>query len=237
MSARTLTRPAGMPYRQLAGQFDVGQRLVGGRVQFIIVATDELTPVGRQLAHALSLHEEHSGTYWSLKYYEDNEASLAKQPVVFLGDSKVARTYSDVLPQRFSDYGTTCSFEGSKAVLSVETPNAVSVDELARLGRVVEGRAEELRHIAETTVIEQPGPAHAAAGKLGTAAGLTPPGVRVALALQPVFNASRGAIQFIVRTVNSRNRRRAYNRLQYRYVLDRFLAEEFNDFVAGVDGH
>jgi len=206
-------------------------------MQFIIVATDELAPVGRQLAHALSLHEEHSGTYWSLKYYEDNEASLAKQPVIFLGNSKVAQTYSEVLPQRFCDYGTTCLFEGSKAVLLVATPNAVSVSELARFSRVVEGRAEELRHIAETTVVEEPGHALAPIEKPGTTAGVTPPGVRIAVALQPVFNASRGAIQFIVRTVNSRNRRRAFNRLQYRYVLDRFLTDEFNDFIAAVDGH
>jgi len=206
-------------------------------VQFIIVATDELASLGRQLAHALSLHEEHSGTFWSLEYYEDNEASLAKQPVIFLGNGKVAQTYSEVLPQRFFDYGATCLFEGSKAVLVVETPSSVSVTELARLNRVVEGRAEELRHIAETTVVEEPGQALATAGKPGTPAGVTPPGVRVALALQPVFNASRGVIQLIVRTVNSRNRRRAYKRLQYRYALDRFLADEFNDFVAGVDGH
>ena len=206
-------------------------------MQFIIVATDELAPVGRQLAHALSLHEEHSGTYWSLKHYEDNEASLAKQPVIFLGDSKVARTYSEVLPQRFSGYDTTCSFEGSKAVLLVDTPNGVSVDELARFRRVVEGRAEELRHIAETTVVEEPGQAVEPTGKPGTTAEVTPPGVRIALALQPVFDVSRGVIQFIIRTVNSRNRRRAYNRLQYRYVLDRFLADEFNEFVGNVDGH
>ena len=206
-------------------------------MQFIIVATEELAPIGRQLAHALSLHEEHSGTYLSLKHYEDNEASLAKQPVVFLGDSKVARTYSEVLPSRFSDYGTTCSFEGSKAVLSVATPGAVSVDALSRFTRVVAGRAEELRHVGETTVIQEPGQAVELSSKPLAAAGVTPPGVRVALALAPVFDASRGVIELIVRTVNSRNRRRAYNRLQYRYVLDRFLVDEFNDFVDGVDGH
>jgi hypothetical protein len=198
-------------------------------LQFIIVAADDLAPVGRKLAHALSLHEAHSGTYWSLKHYEDNEATLGKQPVIFLGDSKVARSYIDVLPNRFSDYGTTCSFEGSKAVLVADTRGAVSVDDLARFARVVEGRAEEVRHIAETTALDL-------VDQSVVPVRVTPPGVRIALALQPVFNASRGAAQFIVRAATSLNRRRAYTRLQYQYVLDRFLTGEFDEFVAGVDG-
>lgn len=206
-------------------------------MQFIIVATDELATVGRQLAHALSLHEAHSGTFWTLKHYEDNEATLAKQPVIFLGESKVARSYKDVLPERFSDYGTACSFEGSKAVLVVHTPSVVSVEELAGFGRVVEGRAEELRHIAETTSTEESTQGARSAGTPITSAELTPPGVRVAVAMQPVFQAGRGAIQFVSRLVNSRGRRKAYTRLQYRYVLNRFLADEFSGFVAGVDGH
>lgn len=207
-------------------------------MQFIIVATDELAPLGRQLAHALTLHAEHSGTYWSLKHYEDNEASLGKQPVIFLGDSKVARTYVDVLPEQFAGYGTICYFEGPKAVLLVEKPTTVSVDDLARFGRVVKGRAEELRHIGETTAPDDPTPGtdlertdHA-----DIPTGLTPPGISIALALQPVFNASRGAIQFVLRAVNTGNRRREYNRLQYRYILDRFLAEQFDTFLSGVDG-
>lgn len=207
-------------------------------MQFIIVAEEDLAPLGRQLAHALSLHEEHSGTYWALKHYEDNEASLAKQPVIFLGDSDIASSYTEVLPVRFEGYGTTCSYEGAKAVLIVDNPESVSVEELARFGRVVEGRAEELRHIAATAIEKTPDEAGApqASTDGGTDGSVAPIGVRVALAVQPVFEAGRGAVDFVVRALNSRKRRRAYERLQYRYVLDRFLKEEFESFVDGVDG-
>ncbi|MEI5582304.1 MULTISPECIES: hypothetical protein [unclassified Agromyces] len=212
-------------------------------MQFIIVATDDLATLGRQLAHALSLHEEHSGTYWTLKHYEDNEASLAKQPVIFLGESKVSKPYTEVLPVRFADYGTTCRFEGAKAVLLADDPDSVSVDDLARFERVVEGRAEELRHIAETTnvpgVVEVEAQAETAGAQTPSVAVAhqIPVGVRVALAVQPLFDAGKGAVDFIVRAVNSGKRKRAYLRLQYRYVLDRFLKEEFEVFVAGVEGN
>lgn len=226
----------------LIGLGNISRRLGASRVQFIIVAADDLAPLGRQLAHALSLHEEHSGTYWTLKHYEDNEATLAKQPVIFLGESKVAKSYTEVLPVRFADYGTTCWFEGAKAVLFVDDPDSVSVDDLARFERVVEGRAEELRHIAETTTAaevegEASGEAVQPEAASVAVASETPVGVRVALAVQPVFEAGKGAVDFVVRAVNSGKRKRAYLRLQYRYVLDRFLKDEFEDFVAGVDGN
>ena len=68
-------------------------------MQFIIVANDDLTPMGRQLAHALSMQPSHSGALWTVKHYRDNEAQLdGKQPVIFLGDNEVARSYVAVLP-------------------------------------------------------------------------------------------------------------------------------------------
>ena len=209
-------------------------------MQFIIVAEDDLAPLGRQLAHALSLHEEHSGTYWTLKHYEANEASLAKQPVIFLGESKVAKSYTDVLPVRFSDYGTTCWFEGAKAVLFIDAPNNVGVEDLARFERVVEGRAEEIRHIAEiATAGGEKGASAEGSGSQSpvvAVASEAPVGVRLALAVQPVFEVGKGTLGFIVRAVKSGKRKRAYLKLQYRYVLDRFLKEEFENFVAGLEG-
>jgi hypothetical protein len=211
------------------------------RVQFIIVAEDNLAPLGRQLAHALSLHEEHSGTYWTLKHYADNEASLGKQPVIFLGENSVSKSYSDILPMRFSDYGTTCWFEGPKAVLFADNHDNVSVEDFARFERVVVGRAEELRHIAQTAALDIEGDiVEEESGQSTTPvsiASIAPVGVRMALAVQPVFEAGKGAVEFIVRALHSGKRRRAYLRLQYRYVLDRFLKDEFEPFVAGVDGN
>ena len=59
-------------------------------MQFIIVADDDLAPLGRQIAHALSNQKTHSGAFWSVKHYKDNEAQLdGKQPVIFLGDHEL----------------------------------------------------------------------------------------------------------------------------------------------------
>lgn len=209
-------------------------------MQFITVAPEPLAPLARRLAHALSMHDGHSGTYWSLKHYEDNESSLANQPVIFLGDSTIARSYRDVLPVRFSDFGTTCWLEGTKAVLIAEVPSRVSVDELSRFERVVLGRAEELRHIAEGSSGNS---AEKSLGKLETLDAKSSPGevdiplgVRVAIAFEPVVKAGRGAVDFLVRAVNSRNRKREYQKLQYRYLLDRFFKDEFEPFVAAISG-
>lgn len=184
------------------------------------------------------MHDGHSGTYWSLKHYEDNESSLANQPVIFLGDSAIARSYTDVLPVRFSDFGTRCWFEGTKAVLIAEVPSRVSVDELARLERIVLGRAEELRHIAGASSTETDGetPVKSITSGITPAEGDLPLGVRVAIATTPVVAAGRGLVKFVVRAVNSRNRKRAYLAAQYRYLLDRFLKEEFERFVTAIDG-
>lgn len=212
----------------------------GARVQIIIVAEDSLAPLGRQLAHALSLHEEHSGTYWTLKHYADNEASLGKQPVIFIGESGVSKSYTEIFPIRFSSYGTTCWFEGAKAVLSVDNPVNVSVEDLRSFERVVVGRAEELRHIAEIAALEAGdeflGDASRQPTTSATVASSMPIGAQISLALQPVFEAGKGAVEFIVRKLNSGKRKRAYLRLQYRYVLDRFLKDEFEAFVGSVDG-
>lgn len=209
-------------------------------MQFIIVADEDFADLSRQLAHALSLHEEHSGTYWTLKHYEDNEASLAKQPVIFLGDSKVAKSYTEVLPQRFSDYGTTCWFEGAKAVLAVSSRDAVSPDDLAGLQRVVEGRAEEIRHIAETAAVGDfsGSPSGTSESTISAVSGVgpVPLGVRVAVAAQPVVAAGLGVAHLLNNVMTAGRRKRAYLRLQHRYVLDRFLKDEFEAFVSGVDG-
>lgn len=207
-------------------------------MQFITVAPEPLAPLARRLAHALSMHDGHTGTYWSLKHYEDNESSLANQPVIFLGDSAVARSYTDVLPVRFSDFGTTCWFEGTKVVLIADMPSRVSVDELSRLERIVLGRAEELRHIAGASSAETGGEPPVKALTSGTipAVGELPLGVRVAIAATPVVVAGRGVVNFVVRTVNSRNRKRSYLTAQYRYLLDRFLKDEFERFVAAING-
>lgn len=209
-------------------------------MQFITVAPESLAPLARRLAHALSMHDGHSGTYWSLKHYQDNESSLANQPVIFMGDSELARSYTDVLPIRFADFGTTCWLEGSKAVLIADAPSKVTVDELARFELVVLGRSEELRHLAGGTVSGKGSSAAVTVPALTSGRSeevVEPPlGVRVAIAVEPVVKAGRGLAKFVVRAVNGRNRKRAYQLLQYRYLLERFLKDEFEHFVAGING-
>jgi hypothetical protein len=198
-------------------------------MQFIIVANDDLAPLGRQLAHALSIQKTHSGAFWTVKHYKDNEAQVdGKQPVVFLGDSEVAKSYVDVLPERFREFGTKCSFEGAKAVLIVDDPNDINHENIASLRRAVGDNQDELRRRAKSAAAAS---ATGVDGSVGASAVASVVGL---ILWAPVFV---GVIGYVVhRLMGARNRRKEYRKLQYEYVLSRFLKDEFEAYVGGVDG-
>ncbi|MCK9521481.1 MAG: hypothetical protein M0R76_00355 [Proteobacteria bacterium] len=198
-------------------------------MQFIIVASDDLAPLGRQLAHALSVQKTHSGAFWTVKHYKDNEAQLdGKQPVVFLGDNEVAKSYVDVLPERFRGFGTKCSFEGAKAVLIADEPDDVSHEDIASLKRAVEGNQEELRRRAASAAAAS---ATGAVGAMGASAVASAIGV---VLWAPVLV---GVVAYLVhRFMSARKRKQEYRKLQYEYALSRFLKDEFEAYVSGVEG-
>jgi len=198
-------------------------------MQFIIVANDDLAPLGRQFAHALSVQKTHSGAFWTIKHYKDNEAQLdGKQPVVFLGDNEVAKSYVDVLPERFRGFGTRCSYEGAKAVLVADEPEDVSHEDIASLKKAVEGNQEELRRRAASAAAAS---ATGAAGAVGASAVASAVG---AVLWAPVL---AGLIAYAIhRFMSARKRKQQYRKLQYEYALSRFLKDEFETYVGGIEG-
>lgn len=193
-------------------------------MQFIIVADDDLAPLGRQIAHALSNQKTHSGAFWSIKHYKDNEAQLdGKQPVIFLGDHELTRSYVDVLPERFRGYGARCHHEGSKAVLVAETPSDVGLGDLKELQAAVDQNQDELRRRAEA--------AGAGAGAVGAAAVASAVGVAIW-----GYGLAGLIVWAIKKYLSARKRRQEYSKLQYDYLLARFLVEEFEAYVTGIEG-
>lgn len=196
-------------------------------MQFIIVAHDDLAPLGRQVAHALSSQKAHSGAFWSVKHYKDNEAQLdGKQPVIFLGDHELSGSYLDVLPERFRGYGARCHHEGAKAVLVAETPTEVSLADLKELQAAVGQNRDELRRRGRAAEA-----AGAGAGVVGAAAMASVVGAAL-WGYGPV-----GLIVWaITKYFGARKRRQEYTKLQYDYLLSRFLVDEFESYVTGIEG-
>ncbi len=209
-------------------------------MQFIVVANDDLAPLGRQLAHALSVQKDHTGAFWTVKHYRDNEAQLGgKQPVIFLGDNEVANSYVDVLPQRFRAFGAKCAFEAAKAVLIAEEPESVSQKDIERLTEAVKGNQQELRQRAARAAARAAaaGAAAAAAGAgAGAAAGASLLAIGVAVTLWPTVVMGPAAWA-LLRYLSARKRKAEYRRLQYQYVLSRFLKDEFETYLGGIEGH
>lgn len=203
-------------------------------MQFTIVADDELAPLARQLAHALSLQEGHTGAFWTVKHYKDNEATLsARQPVIFLGDHELSRSYLDVLPSHFSDYGVSYYYEGAKAVLIADTPRFVLERELKVLQNIVEKTKAALKAREEEAA--QSGAAEE--GAAGTSAGF---GATVSAA---VFYPQAAKVFYdpllfggpITWFFNALERRQGYRKLQYEYVLASFLGNAFDAYVNGIE--
>jgi hypothetical protein len=225
----------------------------GDIVQFIIVADVEVEALGRELAHALSLQDRHDAALWSVKHYKDNEAQVVgKQAVIFLGDSEVAKSYAAFLPERFSAFGTKCAVGGSKAVLIAEDPNSVGLSDLRRLRRVVAKQRLEFRDGVEIEATHGTGDeahAHNTSAQAGPS-DMSPPegridatsvstlvstGAAVGIALESAQNAGNRLAWVIKRRLGERKRRKDYRQLQYGYLVTRFLGDEFDDYINGVE--
>ncbi len=193
-------------------------------MQFIIVSNDKLAPLARRLAHALSIQAAHTGTYWTVSYYKDNEATLGgSQPVIFLGKSEIADSYIYVLPEAFRRFGARCHFEGSKALLIAETPMTITRSDLDQIQEAV--LQNELRLQSRGEAATRSGDADSASN-VGAVAGL---------AVFPI--SPLAALAWPVKKIlSAQARRKEYHELQYDYLLSRFLDEGFESYVGGVEG-
>jgi hypothetical protein len=182
-------------------------------MQLIIVADEDLAPLARKLAHELSKDASYSGQFWSIQHFKNNEATIhPKQPVLFLGDHELSRQYIDILPERFCAHGTRCHHEKSKAVLLAVTPLSVSPEDLGNLKKTLDEDVAELQRRASQTK---------STIFIGLLAALGGP---IALFY---FIFSRGLEEL----KNSAE----YKRCQYDYLLKRFILEEFETYVLGLE--
>ncbi len=203
-------------------------------MQFIVVASEDLAGVARQFLHNLSLRSGHSGAFWPLTRYADNEAQLnSKQPVIFLGEDEISGCYIDMLPERFRGYGARCCFGGTKAVLVVDTPDWVSPSDLRHLRNKVQGVSSSDDAYAGDDFSRgfqySRAATAASAGVLGGVLGL---GLLGAVAV-PV--AAWIAAPGLYEGFSSYKWKEEYRQLQFQYVLQRFLEEEFDAFVGGIE--
>jgi len=159
-------------------------------------------------------------------HYKNNEATLdGKQAVIFLGENKVASSYISVLPERFRGYGTRCFYEGAKAVLVAEVPDAVSNDDIDDIRRTVERIIADL-HERRASVLGASVNGFVCGAALGAAAGvLVWPTVSILVLLTDLF----------LRWISAERRKQIYHGIQHEYVLSRFLKDEFGSFVEGVE--
>jgi hypothetical protein len=201
-------------------------------MQFIVTASEDLAPVARQFLHSLSLRSGHDGAFWSLKQYQDNEVQLnSKQPVIFLGENEISACYVDMLPEHFRAYGTRCLFAGSKAVLLAEPLKDVSPADIRNLRRVVHG--ESGPESVDDNGFDWGwgflgGRAVAgAAGVVGAAIGL---GVFLGAFAIPI---AASAVTWAA--CDGSKARTEYRQLQFQYVSQRFLKEDFDAFVSGIE--
>jgi hypothetical protein len=151
--------------------------------------------------------------------------------VIFLGDNEVARSYVDILPERFSGFGVKCAFEGAKAVLIADEPEYVSQKDIDNLEHAVKDNREELHRraasAAKVSAIGALGAGAVSASAFASVVGMTllPP------VLLGFFTAK--IINWFMR---ERKMKQVYVKLQYEYALSRFLKDEFETYIGGVEG-
>ena len=161
---------------------------------------------------------------WSL---QNRVAVLGVAGLLLLhGTWTALRMDVDVLPERFRGYGARCHHEGSKAVLVAETPSDVSLGDLKELQAALDQSQDELRRRAEAAEA-----AGAGAGAVGAAA------VASAVGVALWGYGLAGLIAWAIKKyLSARKRRQEYSKLQYDYLLARFLVEEFEAYVTGIEG-
>jgi hypothetical protein len=181
-------------------------------MQLIVVAKEDLADLARKLIHCISQIEEHSASFWTDKHYKDNEATLSgKQHVIFLGENEVSKSYSTILPERFSACGTKCYWGGSKALLTVKPLDIVNMKNLEEMSNVVKGKQAE---ISMKEYINNP-----------EMKGFFDDFIHIAAWIYSPLSE-------LYKYVSNKKRKIEYEHLQLDYVLVRFFDEEFSPFLA-----
>lgn len=195
-------------------------------MNFIVVtgSNEAIQRLGRQLAHGISLQKGHSASFWTEAHYRENEPTLdGKQPVIFLGKNSLADSYTNVLPERFRGYGTQCYYDGPKAVLCAEAPEDVTNDDIKEIKRAVEENLSDI-HRQSASI--------RSAGKIVSSGAV---GITAGYYIWPTVSILTILVEIIVIRMFSAKRRQAYHTIQHEYVLSRFLKDEFETFVHGIE--
>lgn len=184
----------------------------GIRMQIIIVADQDLADFGRRMSHAISSKEDCDAAFLTLKHYRDNETQISgRQPIIFLGDNDFTKPLTEDIPERFRAYRTKCWHDGGKAVLIADTPTSVSCEDMNEIGSAnmefhkgfIHHKDLDLFDFIETY------------GSLG-------PLFFVCLVSGPWW---------FWRLISDRQRAMEYRKLQYQYVVFRFIKDELENFI------
>jgi hypothetical protein len=190
----------------------------------VIVANDDLAPLARRLAHAFGQQKWHSAAFWTSQIYKANESRLKdKQAVIFIGENEFTESYIPALTKRFSAFGAACWTGNSKAVLITSQRNMVSPTDLATLRGEVKKNREEIRQKAATQLA-------------GATSG---PGIGTAILAEALAVVIFAPIPFtgwkVISSLLKRRKLKAdYRKLQYEYALSRFLRDELEAYLRGL---
>lgn len=200
-------------------------------MQFIIVADDDLEDIGRRMAHAIAKQGTYDGSFWTLKYYKDNEAQLqGSQPVIFLGENEITKALTEDIPTRFERYGTRCWYDGSKAILVAEDAR-FSIDEISDANGELQAKSCALR--SSELFLREP------AGFLFLGSRKWSLGRVVAEHNEYKLDPARysGFIGYATRDFQEVDRLiddDVMRKFQYEYVANRFIVGEMDQFVSEV---
>jgi len=187
-------------------------------MNIIIVASDELDTVARKLAHAISLLPDHSASFWTEKHYKDNESTLGgKQRIIFIGENKVSSSYKEILKEEFSAYETTCRRDGSKALLIVTESKMRNSEELEAFKSMLKNKRAELAKRDDY--------------KNNQFWKYIIGGSAFWLLLGPIGVALAGLGMFGKTLKDGHKNAKEYTKMQYEYLILRFMDEVFPDFV------
>lgn len=127
----------------------------------IIVTTDSHAEIARRLAHDISKKPEHEATYWSIKHYKDNEASLGnKNYLIFIGDKDeniFTKVYMPLINNITIKNHACIGYNGTKAVIFSDNLECFWRDVPSRIKREYDRWCREIgTPLATIAMIGQP---------------------------------------------------------------------------------
>jgi len=122
-------------------------------MQFVVVGEMKNSEICRGLVQAISVKQNHSAAFWTEKHYLDNESQLGgKQPVIFVGRNKASKDFERILPKKSSNFGTSCHYEGARALLVWDEPEFVSKEDCEKFKKAVEKEKKTLEMKIEADI-------------------------------------------------------------------------------------